>query len=232
MPLPQLLFLHALPLDGTMWRAEIERYGGQAIAPSLYLFGKSLHEWATGVLEMASDGPLIVIGCSVGGSCALEVAYAAPDRVLGVVMVGAKAGVRPDPTLRDEAIGFVRNEGLQKAWGRYWSPIFGRDASPEVLRAARETALLQHPDHIVDGLRAFHDRRDLTDFARAWQGTIVSISGDQDRSPSAAANDAWTSLPNRSSHIVGDCGHYVNLEQPQRFQELLDDALTLISQRV
>ena len=147
-------------------------------------------------------------------------------------MVGAKAGVRPDPTLRDEAIGFVRNEGLQKAWGKYWRPIFGRNASPAVLCAAQETALLQHPDHIVDGLRAFHDRRDLTDFARAWQGTIVSISGDQDRSPSATANDAWTSLPNRSSHIVRDCGHYVNLEQPQRFHELLDDALTLISQRV
>jgi hypothetical protein len=54
----------------------------------------------------------VVVGNSVGGSCALEVARAAPDQVEAVVLVGAKAGVRPDPALRAEAVGTLADGGI------------------------------------------------------------------------------------------------------------------------
>ncbi len=227
---PQIVFLHALPLDGRMWAAQIERYEGRAIAPTLYLFGSSLRDWSSGVLDAAHDGSLIIIGCSVGGLCALEVARAAPVQVLGVVLIGAKAGVRPEPAFRDEAVRYIRTHGVAAAWDKYWRPIFGRNADDAAVDAARELALAQSADDLVDGIFAFHNRDDFTDFARTWRGTIISINGDQDHTPSAAANADWTSLRNRGAQVVDDCGHYVSLEQPQRFAALLDDAISCIEE--
>lgn len=95
-----------------------------------------------------------------------------------------------------------------------WGPLFGRNASPDVVAAARAHAFEQEADDIANGLRAFHDRRDLTPFAMTWPNPIVAISGDQDRSPDPASAGFLTEGPMRSLHVVPDCGHDVNLEQP------------------
>jgi pimeloyl-ACP methyl ester carboxylesterase len=79
------------------------------------LLGTTLEQWAQGVLALVRNEPLVV-GCSVGGSCALEVARAAPDQVRGIVLVGAKAGVRPDPAFRDKTIRLLTDHGIEAAW--------------------------------------------------------------------------------------------------------------------
>src|SRR5258707_11475026 len=45
------------------------------------LFGDSIEAWAAAALRLTKGDRLVVVGCSVGGSCALELAVAAPDRV-------------------------------------------------------------------------------------------------------------------------------------------------------
>lgn len=216
-----MVLLHALPFDGGMWDAQLDLIPGRTIAPTLYGFGSTLEDWAHGVLDIVGDEPFVVVGCSVGGSCALEVAsLAGPDQVVGVVLVGTKAGVRPDPRLRDEAIELLRRRGLAAAWDAYWRPLFGRHTPAEIVASARSLALDQNVGDTIRGVRAFHDRRDLSDFARSWPGPIVVISGDQDRTPSPST----AALPDRPFHLVEDCGHYVNLERPDQFRSLVTRA--------
>lgn len=81
-----------------MWTGEMHLLPERTIAPTLYGFGESIEEWARAILDVASEGPLVVVGNSVGGSCALEVARQAPDRIQAIVLIGAKAGVRPRTT--------------------------------------------------------------------------------------------------------------------------------------
>lgn len=145
--------------------------------------GDSVEEWASAVLQLAGPEPCVVVGCSVGGSCALEMARAAPDQVAGIVLIGAKAGVRPDPMLRDEAIRLLETRGIEAAWARYWAPLFGRSASHAVVAAARNLALSQDVGDLVRGVRAFHDRRDLTNWVVAWRRPLVVISGAEDLTP-------------------------------------------------
>jgi pimeloyl-ACP methyl ester carboxylesterase len=57
-----------------------------ALAPTLYGLGHSLQEWAVAVLDHCEGEELIVVGSSVGGSCALEIARASPDQVRGIVL--------------------------------------------------------------------------------------------------------------------------------------------------
>jgi pimeloyl-ACP methyl ester carboxylesterase len=225
----RVVLLHALPFGGEMWAGERDLAGGATIAPTLYGLGESLEEWAQGVLALVGDEPCVVVGCSVGGSCALEVARAAPDQVVALVLIGTKAGVRPEPAVRDEAVGRLRREGMAAAWDAHWRPLFGRRTPAPVVARAREMALAQPVEDVIRGVRAFHDRRDLTDVARSWTKPLVVISGVEDRTPRPEAAAAMSHGPRRELHLVPDCGHYVNLEQPARLRTLLASAIESVS---
>jgi pimeloyl-ACP methyl ester carboxylesterase len=186
----RVVLLHALPFDGGMWRAVPDLAGVETLAPSLYQFGRTLQDWAHGVLALVRDDPLVVVGCSIGGSCALEVARAAPDQVVGIVLVGAKAGVRPDPALRDDAVRLLTRQGMEAGWQAYWRPLFGWNTPARVLADAHRMALEQDVTDVARGVRAFHDRRDLTDFA---VGLAQAARGDQWRpGPHARPNGRST----------------------------------------
>ncbi len=221
----QIIFLHALPFDGRMWSAETDLLNGRVLAPSLYALGDSVEAWAAAVLQLAGPEPCVVVGSSVGGSCALEIARAAPEQVAGIVLIGAKAGVRPDPTMRDAAIRLLETRGIEAAWAKYWAPLFGRNASHAVVAAARDLALSQDVGDLVRGVRAFHDRRDLTDWVAHWRRPLVVISGAEDLSPPPSTAACLGVGPARRLHLVDDCGHYVSLERPEIFRSLLTSIL-------
>jgi pimeloyl-ACP methyl ester carboxylesterase len=161
----QLVLLHALPLDGTMWANEMHLLPGKTIAPTLYSYGESIEDWARAVLELTTEETFVVVGNSVGGSCALEVARQAPRRVKAVILIGAKAGVRPDPLFRDEAVRILNERGMEEAWSKYWIGLFGVNADPRVVERARQVACSLDIGDVVRGVKAFHNRRDLSDFA-------------------------------------------------------------------
>ena len=94
-----------------------------------------------------------------------------------------------------------------------------------MIAAAHRWTVDQPLDSIARGVRAFHDRRDLTEFATAWTKPLVVISGDQDRTPSPDTARAITHGANREFHLVPDCGHYVPLEQPGAFRTILERTL-------
>lgn len=96
---PGLLFLHARPLDGSMWAARVDLLPGAAWAATLYGLGDTIGAWALRALQLASSERLLVVGCSVGGPCALEGAALAPERIAALVLIGTKAAHRPEPAL-------------------------------------------------------------------------------------------------------------------------------------
>ena len=224
-----MVLLHALPFDGRMWSEADRAVGEKVIAPDLFGLGDSIVEWASAVVAMAGTEELMVVGCSVGGSCALEIARLAPEQVSGIVLVGAKAGVRPDPTLRDESVRVVETHGLAAAWSADWEPLFGSAALPGVVAAARDLALSHDVTRVANGLRAFHDRRDHTEFVAGWTKPLVVVSGAQDRTPPVSVTRSLGEGPQRQFHLVDDCGHYVNLERPHRLRTILADTIAAIS---
>ena len=220
----QLVLLHALPLDGRMWDA-VQSTFSDAFAPTLYEFGGAVQVWAHAILDECHDEELLIVGNSVGGSCALEMARAAPDRVRGVVLVAAKVNVRRDRRLRDEAVGMLRRDGIAAAWDRYWKPLFGANASAEMLAGVRQLALEQDVGDLVTGVRAFHDRRDHSEWLATWSGRLVSVTGAADRTPTPRAAAASVTS-SRAQHLVIDrCGHYVPLEQPEMLSRIIQEQL-------
>jgi pimeloyl-ACP methyl ester carboxylesterase len=224
-PVMRLVLLHALPFDERMWDSTREAFP-DAYVPTLYGLGASVREWAGVVLEACEGDELLVVGNSIGGSCALEMARAAPDQVRGVVLVGAKAGVRRDDRSRDEAVELLRRDGIAAAWRSYWSPLFSAHARSETVSAAERLALEQEVDDLVVGVRAFHDRRDHSRFVRTWRGLLHLVSGAQDRTPTPAAAAASVGGSARALQTTLDhCGHYVPLERSRTLGRLIEHHL-------
>ena len=222
----RLVLLHPLPLDGTVWSEEIRSLAPNVVAPNLYGLGSSMEEWAAGVLAMCADEPMILVGNSVGGSCAVEVAQLAPERVRLLVLIGAKAGHRPDPAFRDEALRMLDHDGFDAAWENYWEPLFGPDVSAAVLAAAKAVAQRQPIDEIMNGVRVFHSRPDRSAFIRSLDIPVIVVSGEYDTAPTAASSiELARSLRRGEFHRVDGSGHYVPVEAPTQLAAILRSAM-------
>ena len=221
-----VLFLHALPFDGSMWAAQSGLPAHSIYRPTLYDRGESTEAWAGSVLRDAAEERLIVVGCSVGGSCALDVAAAAPDRVAALVLIGTKANHRPDPELHRSALETIRNDGLDAAWAKFWAPLFSNSANASVINSAKAMFDRQSARNIGKGITAFHTRPSRDDVLSAFPGQITIISGAEDSAPGlkVSADQARTARNGRLI-LIPDCGHYVPLEKPERLHEILMEVI-------
>jgi len=221
-----LLFLHALPLDGSMWAAYEDLLPGSSYAPTLYGLGDTVEGWATEVLSIARNDRLIVVGCSVGGSCAIEVAAAAPERVAALVLIGTKAKHSPDPDLQAAALDLIEREGIGRAWTQYWAPLFSKSTDEKVIEAARSAALCQQSKDIAGGVTAFHSRPSRDQFVSECRIPIVVVTGEDDVAPGLKLSAELAGSAERGGlHVIPSCGHYVPLEQPNALRVILNDVV-------
>jgi pimeloyl-ACP methyl ester carboxylesterase len=96
---PALLFLHAGIADSRMWRDQMRLEGHRTIVFDQRGFGRT--DWVPGpyanrtdalaVLDHLGVDQAVVVGCSNGAEAALQMAITAPERVSGLVLVGAAA---------------------------------------------------------------------------------------------------------------------------------------------
>ena len=222
----RVVLLHALPLTGAMWTDQLAWLPGSTLAPTLYDYGDSISGWAESLLLEAGQDDLVVVGASVGGFCALEMARRAPDQVSAVVLVGSKAGVRRDDPAREHALKVLANDGFEAAWQKFWAPLFGPKTDRRVREQAKVIASSVDANDLARGVRAFFDRDDLRDFARTWNRPVHVISGEHDRTPTSGTSEAVAAEAVQGSfHLIRDCGHYVNLEQPAVFRSVMSGVL-------
>lgn len=215
-----------MPFDGSVWPAAI-RAIDESIAPNLYDFGDDITAWAHAVLDLAGPGPLDLVGNSIGGSCALEIAALAPDRVRSIVFMGATAGHRPEPDFRDEALRLLREEGISPAWERYWLPLFGPSTSSSVLASALELVTSIGAEAVARGVHAFHTRPDRHQFALDLDVPFLVLTGEFDLNPPRSRTFAADLRQGEFATIEG-AGHYGTLEHP----DAVAAALEAFAQRV
>ena len=209
-----------------MWAGQMDLFPGPSYAPTLYGFGNTIEEWAAEALKQAESDRLIVVGCSVGGSCALEIAAIAPERVAALVLVGTKARHAPDPALHASALALINDQGLGAAWERYWAPLFSRSSDGKAVDAARKTTMEQSAEDISCGVSVFHTRPSREAVVLKCQFPVIVVTGEEDIAPGLAASSALAAAaPQGQLHVIPTCGHYVPVEQPGAFNAILEDVI-------
>lgn len=226
----ELLLLHALPLDGSMWASQLDLLPGATYAPTLYGFGERVEDWAAGALRLPKGDRLIVVGCSVGGSCALEVAALAPERVAGLVLIGTKAARRLDPAFHATAVKTLREQGLEVAWREWWEPAFSTAASPTIIAKARHILMRQSLEDVVLGVEAFHTRQSRDEVLSTFLGPVHVVTGADDVLPGLATSSKQAEIAqNGCLHVVPGCGHYVPMERPEALNSIIRQLIDQIA---
>jgi pimeloyl-ACP methyl ester carboxylesterase len=198
-----ILLLHGWPVSERIWISQVTALrdaGFTTWAPHLYARGPSIDDWAAQLLRDV-DGPIVPVGASMGGYCALALARRAPERVVGMVLVGSRA----------DADSFERRRFREDQIG--------------LLRAGRMPDLAD-PDadleHLAVAQEAMRDRLDLTGVAASFGGPLLVCVGDRDElvSVDEARELADRALDGRLEVFPG-AGHFVTVDQPQRFNAVL-----------
>jgi pimeloyl-ACP methyl ester carboxylesterase len=118
-----VLLLHAGVNDRRSWRPLVAALGGRcrSIAYDRRGFGETSYAAqpyddvadAVAVLDALEVAAAVLIGASNGGRCAIDLALAHPDRVLGLGLIGAGVSGAPEPDPLDFAVP------VQQLWQAY-----------------------------------------------------------------------------------------------------------------
>jgi len=210
-----VVYLHAFPLDERMWPAE-------AAAPRLYGLGRTMDDWADGVLE-AYPGRLVLVGASMGGYAAMAAARRAPERLAGLLLAGSRpeADTPERYARRAETIALARERGAEGVWEAMRETLFRDESNPDVVARARTLVLERTEEELVAGLEAIRDRPDSTEAYRALGDRALTVVGDRD--PFVPVEDARRFEPD--AIVLPACGHLPSLERPAEFGLVLDGAL-------
>ncbi len=216
----KVLLLHALPLDPRMWepqRVALARY--EVAAPTLYGLGSSMDAWADSVLERVS-GELVVVGASMGGYCGLAIARHAPERLLGLLLAGARPDADSEERRagRAETLELIRREGAAGLWEALGPKLFSPAAPPDVVERAKAIALEQEPDHLLAAVEAIRDRPDSTVAARELGDRLLVTLGDGD---TFFGVEEARALVGPRLHVVREAAHLPSLERAQEFNQVL-----------
>ena len=203
----KVVLLHAWPLDERMWDphlAWLRDDGFEPVAPRLYGRGPSIDAWAGQILREV-EGPFVAVGASMGGYTALALARRAPERVVGIVLVGSRADADSADrrAYRDELVARIRAEGVP--------PDAETDAPAEDLALAQE---------------AIRDRPDASGVVGAFGGPLLVCVGDADEIVSVEDARALADVALRGSvEVFAGAGHLLSVDQPDRFAAVLREFL-------
>jgi pimeloyl-ACP methyl ester carboxylesterase len=229
-----LVFLHAFPLDRTMWQPQFAGLAGAArlIAPDLPGFGESPPAPFTveGVADVvaeflaALDIPKAVIcGLSMGGYIALAVARRHPDRLAGLILADTRAGV-DDSTARANrttSIAVANEKGTAALFVGMLPRVLSEHthaAHPEVVERVKAMAARQPTASVTAALAALRDRPDGNPGLKAIAVPALVMVGEFDivTPPLSAANLSAQIRDSTLVYIPG-AGHLTNLENPDAF---------------
>ena len=107
-----VLLIHAGVNDRRSWRHVVERLGPRhrCVAYDMRGFGETEYEpedgWspvddAVAVLDAAGVERAVVVACSMGGRCAVDLTLAHPERVAGLLLIGTAIRGAPYPELTE-----------------------------------------------------------------------------------------------------------------------------------
>jgi len=244
---PPVVLVHGHPFDASMWRPQQASLGTEfrLVAPDLRGYGRSPATSGTvSMAELAQDvwallaeleiHDVAVVGLSMGGLVAMEMAIAQPERVwaLGLVAATAQPPTESERARRLALADEVDARGMAPVVGSMGPRLFGPRAGAETVARVHAMMMANNPIGAAAALRGRAARPDYREGLRNLMIPSFVCTG---------TNDAW-STPEVTRELVGclrhphilslpDVGHLPNLEAPAIFDAELSSFLRAASER-
>jgi len=208
------------------------------IVPSLPGYGRSARpEWIMSVHDLAAwitwfardldlRTPVNVIGCSLGGWAAAEIATVAPQFFNKLVIVGAM-GIKPkqgeifDYFLESGLTGLRRafhrpeqSSEFMRYWGKEWTP-----GEADLVEQHREMTCRLAWRPYMHSLTLRHL------LPGAATPTLLVWGREDAITPLECGEIYRTAIPRSRLAVIENCGHMPEMEQPAEFARLVGDFL-------
>jgi 3-oxoadipate enol-lactonase len=237
-----VLFLHAGIADSRMWDAEFAALQAthRVVRIDLRGYGRSsvpngpfsYHGDVVAALDSLGIERATLVGCSFGGSVALDVAVSYPERVAGLVLVAPSIGTGGEsPEIRafgereEAAIERGDLDGATEENLRFWvdGPHRGPDQVDPKLRAfvgAMQRAAFDIP--MPDGAKAAKPEPPVRDrLGDIKTRTLVLIGSLDVAHVQGVARRVAAEVPGARLQVMEGTGHLPSLEKPGPWLETL-----------
>lgn len=239
-----VLLAHPLGLSEAIWQdlaGRLAALGHPTLRYDLRGHGRSPSApGAWGLAELAEDaarligewgrGPVVMVGLSLGGLVAQQLAATRPELLRGLVLAHCDAdypeAARAAFTAR---VAALRAEGMaavvEAALARYLNPAL-RAARPELDAALGDTLLATDPAAYAQACAAVRDA-ELRGRLAGWTGPTLVVGGALDAGvPPERIQALAASLPQARLAMLDGASHLGPVEQPEAF---FDAVVTLLS---
>jgi len=229
-----VLFLHGIRGNRRNWARQIEYFQRQfrVAAPDARGYGDSddcegpltFDDFTRDVLRVAMHlgaEKFHLVGLSMGGRVARNVALAAPERVRSLVLISTHPGF--DSMTPDAVKQFVHER-------RSYTPqslrrILGSGASDAAYQELLDSVARIHQASYEKTLEASVSQDRAAPVENITAPTLV-VAGEEDTVyPPELAQELARRIPRAELLIFERTGHLANLEQPERFNRVLFDFL-------
>jgi 3-oxoadipate enol-lactonase/4-carboxymuconolactone decarboxylase len=159
-----------------------------------------------------------LVGVSLGGMIAMELAPKAPERVEALVLACTSPAL--DPAVWDQRLALIRAEGLgaivDMVLGRFFSEAF-RAQHPEVVETVRAGMVAQNPDGYCGCGAAIRDMALLERLPAITAPTLVLTGAKDVASPFEGHAERIVAAVPGARHMQVEGAHLPSLEAPAAF---------------
>ena len=235
-----LVFVHGYFGGGRQWAGQVEAFGEdfQVVTPDLPGFGdnnasttpESIRGLAYNVLSQLDElgvHRFHLVGHSMGGMIAQQMAAMVPERIDKLVLYGTgPVGMMPGrfETI-DESRAAIRRQGAGATGRRIAATWFLHGESGRGYELCTELALNATEQAALAGLTAMQAWSGEAALAEFRMPTLV-LWGDGDRAYLwEQPQQLWRGIEGAQLAVIPGCSHAVHLEKPHLFNATLQDFL-------
>jgi 3-oxoadipate enol-lactonase len=240
-----LVLIHGYPLNKSMWAPQLDALSNIArvITPDLRGHGGSepvpgintMDDMAKDIKELIESldikEPVVLGGLSMGGYVSFAFYRNYPELVKGIILAATRATADSVETKvnREETAAIAQERGTQAILEMQLPKMLSQvtqETKPDIVELARSIMSEMPVKAIVGDLRGMLNRPDSTPMLGKIECPVLILHGEDDKLiPLEEIHLMQNEIRNARTTTISEAGHLLNLEQPEQFNQAVEDFL-------